>query len=186
MKINDMMDAPLYRCHFTRNIYLRIEISIDRFLLEILICSEESPPRLSLPSAGVTDNEDRVPDKEDLLQLHDLHDEVLLRLQLQVTGGVLHCLFKLLVPLPWNIQIRKEVRDEAQEDWSVVRHDLWHIEVSESAHQDLVLWSLSVPSLEHPGHHQHRLDRPQAPVIVVLLGEQLFAQLVQGDELAGE
>ena len=180
------IDDSIFHAIFTRKIYLRIEISIDRFLLEILIRSEESPPRLSLPSAGVTDNEDRVPDKEDLLQLHDLHDEVLLRLQLQVTGGVLHRLFELLVPFPWNVQIWEEVWDEAQEDRSVIGHDLWHIEVSESAHEDLVLRPLSVASLEHPGHHQHRLDRPQAPVIVVLLGEQLFAQLVQGDELAGE
>ena len=180
------IDDSIFHAIFTRKIYLRIEISIDRFLLEILIRSEESPPRLSLPSAGVTDNEDGVPDKEDLLQLHDLHDEVLLRLQLQVTGGVLHRLFELLVPFPRNVQIREEVWDEAQEDRSVIGHDLWHIEVSESAHEDLVLRPLSVPSLEHPGHHQHRLDRPQAPVIVVLLGEQLFAQLVQGDELAGE
>ena len=170
----------------SRKIYLWIEISIDRLLLQILIRSEQCPPRLRLSSASITNNEDRVPDEENLFQLDNLHDEVLLRLQLQVTGGVLHCLFKLLVPLPWNIQIWKEVRDEAQEDWSVVRHDLWHIEVSESAHEDLVLGSLSVPSLEHPGNHQHGLDGPQAPIIVVLLGEQLFAQLVEGDELARE
>ena len=103
------IDDSIFHAIFTRKIYLRIEISIDRLLLQILIRSEQCPPRLSLSSTRITYDEDRVPDEENLFQLDNLHDEVLLWLQLQVAGGVLHCLFKLLVPLPWNVQIREEV-----------------------------------------------------------------------------
>ena len=89
--------------------HLWIEISIDRFLLQILVSSEKGPPCLGLPGASVSYNEDRMPDKENLLQLHDLHDEVLLRLQLQVTSSVLHSLFKLLVSFSWNVQVGEQV-----------------------------------------------------------------------------
>ena len=40
------------------------------------------------------------PDVEQLVKLNNLHDEVLLGLELQVAGRVLHGLLKLEVPLP--------------------------------------------------------------------------------------
>ena len=50
----------------------------------------------------------------------------------------------------------------------------------------LFLRSLPVTSLEGACHHQDRLDGTQTPVIVSLLRQQVLAELVQGDELAGQ
>ena len=166
--------------------YLRVQVRVDWFLLQVLIGPEECLPGLRLAGAGIANDKDRVPHEEDFLQLDNLHDEVFLRLQLQVACGVLHGFLKLLVPLPRHVQVREEVGNKSEEDGGVVGHDLGDVEVPESTHEDLLLGTLPVPPLEHAGHHEDRLDGPQAPVVVVLLGEKLIAELVEGDKLAGE
>ena len=51
---------------------------------------------------------------------------------------------------------------------------------------NLVLWSPSVSSLERASHHQHGLDGPQPPIVMVLLREKLFAESVESEELSGQ
>ena len=51
---------------------------------------------------------------------------------------------------------------------------------------NLVLGSIPLRPFQAASHHQHRLDGPQPPVVVILLGQQLLAQRVQGDELPGQ
>lgn len=94
--------------------------------------------------------------------------KVVLSLELQIH----HCLpnqrFKVEISPPGHIQGRKEVPDEAHEHGYVVGHDLGDVEIAQGAHQDLVLRAVRVPSLQGSSHHQHRLDGPQTPVIVIL------------------
>ena len=58
--------------------------------------------------------------------------------------------------------------------------------VGDARYYDLILWSVPLCSLQPAGNHQHRLDGPQSPIIVILLGQQLLTQRVQGDELPGQ
>ena len=51
---------------------------------------------------------------------------------------------------------------------------------------NLVLGSIPLRPFQAASHHQHGLDGPQPPVVVILLGQQLLAQRVQGDELPGQ
>ena len=55
-----------------------------------------------------------------------------------------------------------------EEDWVVIRDDLWQVEVSERPHQDLILRSLWVSPLEGAGDHKNGFDGAKAPVVVVL------------------
>ena len=165
---------------------LGVEICVGRLLLQVLVSPEERLPSHSFSRASVPHDEDGVSDEQDLLQLDDLHDEILLWLQLEITGRVLHRLLKVQVSLPRNVQVGEEIRDEAEEYWHVVSNDFRNVEVSQSSHQHLLLGSVSVAPLESSGHHQDRLDCPQTPVVVVLLGQQLLAQIVQSDELPGQ
>lgn len=97
-----------------------------------------------------------------------LEHKVVLSLELQIHYRLPHHSFKVEVSPPRDIQGRKEVPDQAHEHWHVISHDLGDVEISQGAHQDLVLRPIGVSSLQRPGHHQHRLDGPQAPVVVVL------------------
>ena len=77
-------------------------------------------------------------------------------------------LLKIQVPFPRHIQGREEVPDEPHEHGQVVGDDLGDVEVPECPHQHLVLRPAGVAPLQGAGHHQHRLDGPQAPVVVIL------------------
>ena len=57
-----------------------------------------------------------MPDEEKLIELHDLEDEALFRLELEVAGRVLHGLLELQLALPRHVQRREQVGDEAEED----------------------------------------------------------------------
>lgn len=77
-------------------------------------------------------------------------------------------LFKIQVPLPRHVQGREKVPDQPHEHGQVVGHDLGDVEVSQRPHEHLVLCPAGVAPLQGPGHHQHRLDGSQAPVIMIL------------------
>lgn len=97
-----------------------------------------------------------------------LEHKVVLSLELQLHHGLPNQGFEVEVSPPRDIQGRKEVPNQAHEHWHIIGHDLGDVEVSQGAHQDLVLGAVRVSSLQGSRHHQHRLDGPQAPVIVVL------------------
>lgn len=77
-------------------------------------------------------------------------------------------LFKIQVPLPRHVQGREKVPNQPHEHRQVVGHDFGDVEVSQCPHEHLVLCPAGVPSLQGAGHHQHRLDGSQAPVIMIL------------------
>lgn len=97
-----------------------------------------------------------------------LEHKVVLSLELQVHYCLPNQRFEVEISPPGDIQGREEVPDQAHEHWYVIGHDLGDVEISQGAHQDLVLGAVRVPSLQGSCHHQHRLDGPQAPVVVIL------------------
>ena len=97
-----------------------------------------------------------------------LEHKVVFSLELQIHHRLPNQTFKVEVSPPRDVQGRKEVPNRAHEHWHVVGHNLGNVEVSQGVHQDLVLRPVRVPSLQESCHHQHRLDGPQAPVIVIL------------------
>ena len=97
-----------------------------------------------------------------------LENKVVLSLEFQLHHRLPNQSFEVEISPPRDIQGREQVPDQAQEHWHVVSHDLGDVEISQRAHQDLVLRPVRVSSLQGSSHHQHRLDGPQAPVVVIL------------------
>lgn len=83
-------------------------------------------------------------------------------------GPVRAYLLKVQVPLPRHVQGGEEVPDEPHEHGQVVGDNLGDVKIPECPHQHLVLRPAGVAPLERAGHHQHRLDGPQAPVVMIL------------------
>lgn len=79
-------------------------------------------------------------------------------------------LLKIQVSLPGHVQSWEEVADQPHEHRQVIGHNLGDVEVSERPHEHLVLCPGGVPPLQGASYHQHRLDGPKAPVIMVLQG----------------
>ncbi len=57
-----------------------------------------------------------MPDKKQFIQLNDLQNKTLFRLQLEVAGCVLDGLLELQLALPGNVQRWKEVGNQAQKN----------------------------------------------------------------------
>lgn len=57
-------------------------------------------------------------------------NKALFRLQVKLQGRLFNHLFKLQVPLPQNIQSWKRVTDQTHENWDIICHCFWQIEVS--------------------------------------------------------
>ena len=151
----------------------------------MLVSFEQSFPCDCFACSCRADNEDRMSDIEEFIQLDNFCSVLFLRLQFHVTGCSLNRLLQIWISFPWHIKIRKEIRDEAQEDRTIFSHYFGQVEVSECSHKDLGLGSLQITSLERSSNHQDRLDGPQAPVIVILLGQQLLTEFVEGYEFGG-
>uniref|UniRef100_A0A1I8JGD9 CCHC-type domain-containing protein n=1 Tax=Macrostomum lignano TaxID=282301 RepID=A0A1I8JGD9_9PLAT len=126
----------------------------------------------------VAQHEHRVSYSEKLLKLHDLQDEVVLWLELEIQCSSAHLLLEVQVALPRHVQGGEQVTDETHEDGKIVGYNLWDVEVAQGSHQHLIFRPLRIASLQGAGHHQHRLDGPQTPIVVILLRQQLSAQRV--------
>ena len=59
-----------------------------------------------------------MPDEEKLIELNDLEDKALFRLELEVAGRVLNGLLELQLALPRHVQRWEQVGDETKEDWN--------------------------------------------------------------------
>ena len=143
-------------------------------------------PARRLEGAGRAHDEDAVPDLEQLveldrLELHDVVHEIGHR-----RDHVVHALLEGVVHHARRVPAREEVVQQAEEDDLVHFYDFGDVEVSQRPHQDVVLLAVRVGPEEHARHHQHGLDGTQAPVVVLLLREQVFEQRVQRVELGRE
>lgn len=100
-----------------------------------------------------------------------LEHKVVLSLEFKVQDCFPNHSFKVQVSPPGDIESRKEVTNQTHEHRHVICHNLGDVEISQGAHQDLVLWSVRVSSFQGPCYHEHRLDGSQSPVIVILWGK---------------
>lgn len=75
-----------------------------------------------------------------------LQHKVVLSLKLQLHHCFPNQSFEVEVSPPRDIQGRKEVPNEAHEHWHVISHYLGDVEISQGAHQDLVLRPVRVSS----------------------------------------
>ena len=83
-----------------------------------------------------------------------------------------------------DVDAREQVADDALEERQVVGEELGQVHVEHRADEHEVLVEIGVGALEPARHHEHRLDRAHAVVVVVLLRELLRAELVHLDHLA--
>lgn len=97
-----------------------------------------------------------------------LEHKVVLSLELKVQDCFPNHSFKVQVSPPGDIQSRKEVTNQTHEHGHVICYNLGDVEISQGAHQHLVLWSVRVSSFQGACYHKDRLDGPQSPVIVIL------------------
>lgn len=97
-----------------------------------------------------------------------LQNKVVLSLQLEIQHRLLDEFLKVHVPFAGHVKRWEQITDQAHEHRHVVSHDLRDVKVSQRSHQHLILRSAWISSLQRPGHNQHRLNGPQAPVIVIL------------------
>ena len=72
------------------------------------------------------------------------------------------------------------------EDHLVLGHDLGRVGVAQGSHEQLLLAHVWVLAAEDAGHVQDRLDGAQAPLVMVLLGEELLEEIVKAVELGGQ
>ena len=85
-----------------------------------------------------------------------------------------------------QVQGREQVRQQQLEQRGVGLDELGDVHVPDGAQHDELLIDVGVLALACAGTHQHTAQRPQAVVIVVLLGQLLHHEAVQGDGLLGE
>ena len=85
-----------------------------------------------------------------------------------------------------GVGAREEVVEEAHEDDHVLREDLGDVEVAQGAEEHVGLDLALLGAQEGPGDHQHALDGAEAPVVVLLGGEEVLEQVVQRGKLLGE
>lgn len=97
-----------------------------------------------------------------------LQHKVVLGLQLEIQHGLLDEFLKVHVPFAGHVKRWEQVPDQAHEHRHVVSHNLRDVKVSQRSHQHLILRSAWISSLQRTSHNQHRLNGPQAPVIVIL------------------
>ncbi len=97
-----------------------------------------------------------------------LQHKVVLGLQLEIQHGLLDVFLEVHVPFARNVKRWEQVQDQAHEHRHVISHNLRDVKVSQRSHQHLILRSARITSLQRTSHNQHRLNGPQAPVIVIL------------------
>ena len=124
--------------------------------------------------------EQRLVELDDLVHLHLEHLQPVVgdgRLDGVVERGVAHAR---------AVEPGEEVADEPAEERHVGEDELWHVHVAQRAHEDGALVELGRLALQAARHDQHALERAQAEVVVVLLGELLLGELVEHRHLLGE
>ena len=142
-----------------------------------------------LTAAGVTNHHRGVTRQHGLVQLHNLVNLLrrvhhhLVPVLLQVT---LDDVVELRVPHPGAVEPGEKVGDEPHEQGNVVKDKLGQVHVAERAHQHDTLVEVRGAALQCTRHDEHGLERTKAEVVVELLGELLFGELVEHRHLLGQ
>mmetsp|Transcript_8669 Transcript_8669/g.29755 ORF Transcript_8669/g.29755 Transcript_8669/m.29755 type:complete len:454 (-) Transcript_8669:3386-4747(-) len=151
---------------------------VDRLVdARLLGLAQVVRPRQRLPdgrlaAARRAEEHDGVADVEQFLELARLQDEHVVALQALLVRHLHDAALERLVDLDGHLEAHEQVGDETEEDGRVHRGDLGRVEVAQRAHQNTVLVRVRVVAQEHACDDEDGLDGAQAPVVVVLLGEQ--------------
>ena len=164
----------------------RVQIHKDCLLFLLLVHVVQTSQYLRFTSSRVSKDEDRVTHLLQLLQLDDFENETVFCLQFQIGGGLFDDLFEVLISFSRDVHGREQISDETQENRHVIRDDLRHVEITKSSHEDLIFSTTWISSSQGSRNDKHRLDCPQAPIVMVLLRQQLFAKSVERDESSSE
>mmetsp|Transcript_13734 Transcript_13734/g.31760 ORF Transcript_13734/g.31760 Transcript_13734/m.31760 type:complete len:300 (-) Transcript_13734:4894-5793(-) len=138
----------------------------------------------TLAASSGADSHHTEADREGLVQLHNLEDELVG--ENQPGGGrdaVNNGSLQVARLVERHLHAGEQVADNRLEENHVVLQKLGHVGVSHGADKHNVLGQVRVGSLERTRHDQHRLDGAHAEVVVVLLRELLGAELIQLDHL---
>ena len=146
----------------------------------------EDAVHLGAPAAGDAHEEDAVANREQLGELHDAQREVVLHRQAHLLRALLDHLLELHVALTRGVDADEQVAEQAHEDHHVRGEDLRDVEIAKRAEQHVRLVLALLGAQERAGHHKHRLDRAQTPVVVRLRGQHVLQQVVQRRELLRE
>mmetsp|Transcript_51 Transcript_51/g.123 ORF Transcript_51/g.123 Transcript_51/m.123 type:complete len:378 (-) Transcript_51:4760-5893(-) len=120
------------------------------------------------------------------IRLDALEDHRRHQLQVARTHLFLKCLLQFAVVDHGHVGAREEIGHERVEERHILRNELGRVHVANRAKQDDILGQFWIGPLERTSLVQHRLDRAQAEVVMVLLGELLHHQVVKGVHLLGE
>jgi len=159
--------------------------------------AREHGARLGAAAARGAHQEDAVADGQQLRQLDDAQHKVRVGHQSELGGGLGDAALEARVAAALGRVAREQVGQQGEEDGQVAREDFRNVEVAQRAEQHVgldarlqVLRRLAAPRGRRPlgaqqgaGHHQHALDRAQAPVVVLLRVEHVLEHKVQGREL---
>ena len=91
-----------------------------------------------------------------------------------------------LIPNSFSFDSWEEIVDKHTEKRNIFKDELWHVHISQSSHQHDIFREISVASLELTSHDQDGLECSQTEIIMVLLWELFFTQLIKSCHLFGK
>ena len=125
-------------------------------------------------------------DEKNFCELDTLLNEAVLWLSACFDGNFLTRIYETLVLRTNRVHVREEIINQISENLAIFDDDLWQVEISQGSHQDFVLDTGRILSLETTGLSKHRLDGSETPIVVDLLGKKRFSEGVEGHELLRE
>mmetsp|Transcript_30653 Transcript_30653/g.69683 ORF Transcript_30653/g.69683 Transcript_30653/m.69683 type:complete len:244 (-) Transcript_30653:483-1214(-) len=193
--LRDDAVLPLTRLHVDKAVQLvgadglRAEVNGGGLLTSACLGVLQDLPHGRLEGPRVAHQEDAVPNTQQFNELGDLQQEVPIRV-VCVAIVYLHDidedLFHFVVTSPWHINAREQVGQQAHENAQVVAFDLGDVGVTQGPHQHGLLRQGRVSALEAASDHQHGLDGPHAPVVLLRCRQEVLVQRVQRRELQAQ
>jgi hypothetical protein len=125
-------------------------------------------------------------DIEDFCELNTLLDEAVLGLATSLDGNLCAGDLEFLVLSAGRVHGGEEIVNQIFEDLTILDDNLGQVEISKGSHEEFVLATRGVFSLETTSLSKHGLDGSETPIVMDLLGEEGFGEGVEGHELLGE
>jgi len=103
-------------------------------------------------------------------------------MQLALGANILDNFFEFNVDFTGWVKSGEEIRKQTIEYIQIGGCNLRNIEISESSHKDSLFGELWFCSFKASCHDKHRFNGSKSPIVMQLLGEQISAEEVEGDE----
>lgn len=164
----------------------RIDDIVDGWDLSSIIGLGKSLPDSGFSATGVTNNEARVTYHKNFSKLDDLLDETIFGLETASLGDLSCDSIKLEIDLWLGNDTWEEIENETEEDLSIIDDNLWHVEISETSHEDQIFVYIWLSSLETTSLSEYRLYGTETPIIMDLLGKKVLGKVIEAHELLGK